>query len=468
MKHYDMLFIHPSAQMSAPQFIVMPMGLLSIINELKDFDVKAVNVGLELSLNKNFDLKTFLESIEFDRVGIDLHWHEHAYSALEIARLCKEVNPHCLVVVGGLTASYFAEEILNFCSSIDVVVKGEAEEVVLHLLKEKDMAEIPNIVYRNNGIKRTMMTPPHSLDGFNFSRLVNLDHFEEYLKCSIHAHSRTRFWYDFWLLIGRGCIYDCSYCGGGKSAQNKIFRRDTLTFRSVDHVIDDLKYLQDLGVHIVCPSHDLMLAGKKYWSTLFESMKNEGIYMGMYLEVFQLADKLFIEELASVCDARFTTVVITVLSGSEEVRMKNGKYFSNHDYFECIEYLEKCHINHIPYFATGLPFETRETFQETMVMTEKILSNYNPSYLFCTPLRLDPGSPMYEHPEEYGVIKHYKTFADYYDRCKKRAENLPYDYMGYHTELMSQEMVMDMQNQWDMMIKENSKAVQSMEALHFL
>lgn len=468
--NYDMLLIHPSANVSSPQFIVMPMGLVSLMNELDEYAVGAVNIGLEMCLNRNFDLNQFLRQHHFDKVGIDLHWHEHTFSALQIASLCKEVNPDCSVILGGFTASYFAEEILQFCSSVDVVVSGEAEEVIPQLLKKNELSHIPNVVYRENGhIKKTPVRPLSSLDNFNFSNIVRLHHWEEYLKCSIHAHSKTRFWHDFWLCTGRGCTYECSYCGGAHTTQERICGRHGITFRSVDAVMQDLIHLQDLGVHVVCPSHDISLAGEKYWKELFTSMKEEGISMGMYLEVWQLPPKEFVKALAAACNPKFTTICVTLLSGSERVRRENGKHFSNEDFFDCTHIVEDCSMNHAPYFATGLPFETLETFQETLTMSEKIVTEFNPCAVFCTPLRLDPGSPMYEDPEKYKIVKHYQNFTDYYNKCKNRAENLPYDPIGYHTEFLDQMSIMNMQNQWETAMSKHSQVLgSSTDSLHFV
>ena len=469
MNHCDVLFIHPSAHTSSPQFIVMPMGLVSLMNELRDYTVSAVNVGLEMCLNKSFDLEQFLKGQECDFVGIDLHWHEHAYSSLNIARMCKEVNPDTTVFLGGFTASYFAEEILQTTNDVDIIVRGEAEEAVPQLVQKKKLSSIPNLVYRDNGhIKKTPVTPLPSLDDLNFSNIQALYHWEEYLKASIHNYAKTRFWYDFWLCTGRGCAYECSYCGGAHTAQKNLCMREKMTFRSVDAVIKDLIRLQEMGVHVVCPSHDISLAGKNYWQDLFAQLKKEDIYMGMYLEVWQLPDKEFIEELASVCDPRFTTVVITLLSGSESVRRENGKYFSNQEFFDLVQTIEGCYMNYTPYFATGLPFETRETFKETLSMTENLQSHYHPCAVFCTPLRLDPGSPMYENPQKYKIIKHFHTFADYYDKCKKRAENLPYDPTGYHTEFLDGKTIIEMQHEWESVMKSPMGSGSSMDSLHFV
>jgi radical SAM superfamily enzyme YgiQ (UPF0313 family) len=472
MKHYDIVFIHPSSRTSSSQFILMPMGMISLMNELDEYDVISVNIGLEMSLDPQFDLESFLKTIEYDFVGIDLHWHEHAYTALETARICKKVNPNCLVVLGGLTASYFAEELLCIFQHVDVVISGEAEESIGLLLKKEDFSRIPNLVYRQQGhIKKTPVRVPPSLDSFNFSRIVHLNHWEEYLKCNINMHLKARPWCDFWLCTGRGCIYNCSYCGGGRDAQKRICNRDSIFFRSVERVIEDLSYLQERGVHVVNFSQDIHLAGRTYWEPLFAAMKKEGISLGLYLEVFQLVDRGFIEELASACDLRFSTVVITLLSGSEDVRMANGKNFSNQEYYRCAEYLEAQRINHIPYFATGLPFETLETFQETLAMTENLLNRLNLQLLFCTPLRLDPGSPMYERPDHYQVIPHFRSFSDYYDNCRKRDERLLYDYSGYHTTTLSVDEIMKTQSQWEATVKNTMSSAPGLPEralIHFL
>ncbi len=465
MKHYDMIFIHPSGQISSPQFITMPMGVFSLMNELDEYDVKAVNVGLEMSLDSDFEVTRFMKTFDFDRVGIDLHWHEHAYSAIEIARTCKEINPDCFVVLGGLTASYFAEEILSLFECVDAVIAGEAEESLPLLLKGEEFSSIPNLVYRNGEkIKKTSIRPPSTLDSFNFSRMESLHHWEEYLKCNIDTYLKSRFWCDFWLCTGRGCMYDCSYCGGGQKAQKRINGRDGILFRSPDKVVEDLLYLQEIGVHVVNFSHDISLAGRKYWEQLLSAVKREGVFMGLYLEVWQLPGRDFIEKTASVWDPRFTTMVITLLSGSEHIRKENGKRFSNYSYYKCVEVLEKYRINHIPYFATGLPFETLETFKSTLDMTEKLLKEFNLGLIFCTPLRLDPGSPMYEAPKKYGIIPHYRSFADYYERCMKREKNLPHDSIGYTTMFLPE--IMELQNQWDALIRDQSD--RASDSLHFL
>ena len=470
MDHYDMLFIHTSALPASPHFIVMPMGFVSVMNQLEDFTVKAVNVGLEMCLDKNFDLKTFLKTIDFDWAGIDLHWHEHAYSALQAATVCKEVNPECSVMLGGFTASYFAEEILKSCSDVDVIVSGEAEETVPCLLQHTDVSSVPNVVYCQDGhIKKTPVNPVSSLDEYDFATITDLHHWEEYLKCSIHGYTKTRFWHDFWLCTGRGCSYECSYCGGASSAQEHICKRQTMTFRSVDAVIRDLQKLQNMGVHVVCPSHDISLAGEQYWEALFSAMKKAEIYMGFYLEVWQLPHKKFIEALASACDPRFTTIVVTLLSGSEDIRRKNGKYFSNNDYYELIHKIDDVEMNHAPYFATGLPFETEETFQKTLTMTETLIKEENPCVIFCTPLRLDPGSPMYENPQKYNIVKHFETFHDYYNKCKMRAENIPYDPTGYHTAYLDEKTIIALQHQWESLLRENPiGSGSSMDGLHFV
>ena len=60
-------------------------------------------------------------------VMIDLHWYEHAYGAMDVMRACKHVWPDVPVLLGGLTVSRFAEEIMARFDAVDYVIRGDPE-----------------------------------------------------------------------------------------------------------------------------------------------------------------------------------------------------------------------------------------------------------------------------------------------------------------------------------------------------
>ena len=58
---------------------------------------------------------------------IDLHWAEHALGVLDAAARVRAAWSGARIVVGGLTATRFAAELLQISPEVDGVVVGDAE-----------------------------------------------------------------------------------------------------------------------------------------------------------------------------------------------------------------------------------------------------------------------------------------------------------------------------------------------------
>ena len=482
MKKFNVLFLHPSAHPDRPLFITMPMGMISMMNRLKsNCNVQAINIGLEMSFDREYKICDELEKTDFNIAAIDLHWHEHSFTSLETARLCKEVNPECTVVLGGITASIFAKDILSEFNHVDAIITGDGEIPLTVLLKSvqnesssgKNYSNIPNLVYRSGkGIRRNpVMCIANQDSSENYTDITSLKHWEEYLKSNINFYSKNQFWYSYWLSIAKGCRYNCSFCGGGRHVHNKIFNRASIFFRHVNQLIRDIKDLRDLGVHTVNFSHDPQMAGRKYWQTLFRRLREEKIEIGAYIEIINLPAEEFAKEFERTFALEFSTLAITPLSGSEKIRMKNGKDFTNKALLNKIELQEKLGIPYALYFATGLPFENEISFEKTLHLAEKVSSGSHLKMIFNTPFTLDPGSPMYNNPEKYGVFPHLRSFNDYYERCEKRANGEAFDLFGYHTENLSTRKMMKLQERWNKFIESKLPEIignSTMSNLNFL
>ena len=102
----------------------------------KGWQVQGLNFPLEIMLNTGFNLDQWLAVIESPRlVMIDLHWYEHSFGAIDIARHVRRILPEAKIVIGGLTATYFAEEILQTHREIDYVIRGDGEIPLLKLVE---------------------------------------------------------------------------------------------------------------------------------------------------------------------------------------------------------------------------------------------------------------------------------------------------------------------------------------------
>ena len=461
------LYLHPAKQgvdykpdANMGRFYgLIPVGVAGLVNVLREngIPVRGVNYPQEKQLDKNFNLRSWLSSRQGVRVIlIDLHWYEHSYGAINIAQLCKQVIPWAWIVLGGLTASGFAHEILERFPEIDFIIRGDAEKPLLELVQcllsavshstaQLRLGDIPNLSYRSedgifeNTLSYTAAT--EELDTLNFADIDFMDHYAEYYvseyvvldaEKALNALPTNPF-KGRWLTSARGCRYQCSYCGGNKDAHKRLAGRTGLVTRSPHKLVDDLRKLTQAGVIQASMSFDLAEIGADYWREFFSLLRGSGLKISIYNEFFQLPESAFIDDFAQSVDLSHACVVLSPLSGNEKVRRLNGKHFSNRALFDTLEYLSRYNIYLLVYFSLNLPGETEETFKETLNLANEIYEFYPPAALriLNTVHTLDPFSPMNLFPDKYEIVSSMTSFMDFYTYCRETQFNNP----GARTEL---------------------------------
>src|SRR5690606_18774808 len=223
-----------------------------------------------------------------------------------------------------------------------------------------------------------------------------------------------------WLTIGRGCVFNCIYCGGGKQSHETLAGRVGYVIRSPEAVAADVERLKRAGFHQVALSLDLATFGPAWWQEFFGILRRKQIRIGIYNEFFQLPSREFIEELGATADLQHTEVAISPLSGDEQVRRQNGKFYSNERFLRMLGDLKRLKIPLFVYFSLNLPGESFKTFKRTLELAHAVGQNY-PAHLLrmLNPCHtLDPVSPMSRNPDAYGMVVHYHTFRDYYEYCR--------------------------------------------------
>jgi len=98
---------------------------------------RIVNLALKMLNRDDFDAEKFIEKLKPGVFAIDLHWLVHVQGSLEVAKICKKFHPDVPVVLGGLSATYFSEEILKKFPEVDYVIKGDSTEPLMLELIER-------------------------------------------------------------------------------------------------------------------------------------------------------------------------------------------------------------------------------------------------------------------------------------------------------------------------------------------
>ena len=455
----DVLYVHPAkqdvdfyvshqavrdVQMGRPYGLI-PMGVPALVNVLRDagIEVRGISYPLERELSHRFDLRQWLRTQSQARVVlIDLHWYEHSYGAISAAHVAKEALPDAWVILGGLTASGFAREILERFPVIDFIVRGDAEQPLLTLVRRcldisisqiPRVTDIPNLTYRQgdavveNPIGYCAAT--EDLDKLDYADLGFLDHqleyfVHEYLVTDLkkaRAALETNPFLGRWLSTARGCKYECSYCGGCKSAHRALARRDGIVPRSPEVVVDEIERLAASGVHQVSLSYDIAELGDDYWRQFFSLLRRRNLKIGLYNECFQLPSVRFVKGFARVADVEHSCLAFSPLSGSMRVRRLNGKIFTNIDLINILDYLNMTNIFALIYFSLNLPGETDETLGESIAFAQQMYDLYPASRIriMNSCHTLDPLSPMAVHPEKYAINVTMHNFDDWYTYCRE-------------------------------------------------
>ncbi len=457
----------------------MPVGVVGLLNLLQQYGWKVVglNLPVELLLQPTFDFKRWLRSHHAPRlVMVDLHWYEHSFGAIAVAQAVKAVWPQVPLVLGGLTASIFAAEIMEHFPEVDYVIGGDAE-APLRLLAEHccrdhslPLSDIPNLTYQENGQirqnPRTYHASATDLDQLDFVTTSWLHHWESYAALQYSGagtmalrQPRLR---GHWLSIGRGCVFDCIFCGGSKTAHQQFAGREGIVLRSVGRVTEDIQRLHAGGFHQIAFSLDLAILPSAYWQELFSLLRERDVHIGLYNEFFQLPSDEFLEVFAKTADPAHTEVAISPLSGNEEIRRRNGKFFSNQRLLRVLERLKQHGIPIFVYFSLNLPGEIPQTFKETLELATQIGRLYPPRLLrmLNSCHTLDPLSAMSRTPEAFGVQVHYRTFQDYYTYCRGTAWQPRFVTRGQHRgyEMVGRpaQIVEEMARQWDAFASQQS------------
>lgn len=482
----DILYVHPAKQevdarydkfKSSSPYPFIPVGVVGLVNLLRSqgWDVQGINLPVELILQPTFDFKAWMAASNTPKlVMIDCHWYEHCFGSMEAARACKEIWPNTPIVVGGLTASNFAEEILTNHPYVDYVVRGDAETPLTGLSayccgkEPAELENIPNLVYRHGGRiiqnQRAYFADSAMLDSLDFVTLEWLKNWRSYAAIQYSGSGnlaiRDHKYQGHWLTVGRGCVFNCIYCGGGKKSHSSLAGRSGYVVRDPANVVDDIARLKTLGYHQVSLSLDPATFKPEWWRTFFGLLREREIKIGIYNEFFQSPSKDFLAEFAKTVDLAHTEVAISPLSGNEAVRKKNGKFYSNQKFLQMLRTLKTYEIPIFIYFSLNLPGETPQTFRDTLYLAKDIGALY-PHHLLrmLNPCHtLDPVSPMSRQPDAFKMDVHYTTFQDYYEYCRgtgwEPRQVIRGQHRGFEMHERPTTTVEQMAQVWDMFAKQ--------------
>jgi B12-binding domain/radical SAM domain protein len=439
---------------SMPVFEMYPVGFTSMASYLErhGYRVRIINLAHRMLRSKSFSVERELARLHPLAFGIDLHWLPHAQGALAIAQLCKQLHPDIPVLFGGFSSTYYHEELIRR-PEVDYVLRGDStEEPLLQLIGHlatgrNELASIPNLTWRDSsGIHANPLTyVPETLDRFDIDYGYVMRSVARYL--DLNGVIPFLGWMDYPItaaLTCKGCSNTCNTCGGSAFTSRRSYGRSRPAFRSPKDLARDVRRIAEFSHGPVFILGDLRQPGDDYAEQFLAALGKAP--SRLMLEVFEPAPRSFYEKVASV--APDFTMEISLESHDDEVRRAFGRRYTAAAAEESIAAALDCGCaRYDVFFMIGLPKQTAASVLGTVDYCQHLLERFSeggkPRVLpFLSPLApfLDPGSPVFENPEQFGYRLFHRTLEEH-----RRALLSPsWKYvLNYETQWLSRDEIVD-------------------------
>ncbi|MGB2879709.1 MAG: radical SAM protein [Candidatus Omnitrophota bacterium] len=336
-------------------------------------------------------------------------------SALKIARICKEVDPGIVTVMGGPHVTYNVNEVFSDSTDVDVVVRGEGEwtmlDIMEHVRENKPLDDVAGITFRKKG--KIKHNPDRPLG--NLEELPPVD----YSKVNPDFLSNCRFFMTF----TRGCRFNCSYCVESK------FWGHCVRYRSVEAIMNEMRFINENQEGDIYFLARVFNHPEDFFYELCDRMRSLRFAEGREVAAMVGAANLPREHVEAMKEAGINTIVIAVESASPEILKRMRKGISFDLVVEKCRMIKEYDMTIGTFWIMGHPGETEETARVSLdamaYLWEQGLSDRQEIALF-TPY---PGLPMLKNPEKEGfrfITDDYGMFSRF-DRPVIELTTLPYD-----------------------------------------
>lgn len=363
-----------------------PLGIYTLKAYLNKYgyDVKASHV-----INNN-DLKEMKDTIKLKSpklIGLSATTYEFR-QAINMAKLCKSINPQIPIIIGGPHVSFNYEEALEH-KEIDIVSRYEGEETLKELLESfsngwfSNLEAIKGIAYRKD--KEIVVTPDREY--IDLDKVPTIDY---------NDIDTSRYNQKGVLITSRGCVGRCIFC----AAASGVFGR--FRQRSAGYVFQDmydLYHKYDISqINILDNSFTVNKTRTQEICNLI--IKNK---LPIRWNCETRVEGVDRELLTLMKKAGCYSIQYGVESANDKTLANIRKGINIAMIDSAIRLALKVGIEHICCnFIIGLPGDTKETLEETFEYMRRYKDNKS-VHLSVSVLTPYPGTYVYNHANEIGV-----------------------------------------------------------------
>lgn len=227
MTFKNALCVYPHREGVPEKKYCAPIGLEYIAAALKGLIEKITLIDMRFKP----DLSSYIKNDDVDLICLSINWDYQREAAINII---SRIPAGIKVIVGGRDATAYVEELFKRCPNIDIIVRGDGEEIVQDIASGLPLEEISGISYnKGTEIIHNKTRELHSLSNAIYPdrkmRHATYRLLYKNMDCGIDA--------DF-ISTSRGCPYSCKFC---TFTNNPLGQKRPWSGRSAESIIEELK-----------------------------------------------------------------------------------------------------------------------------------------------------------------------------------------------------------------------------------
>jgi radical SAM superfamily enzyme YgiQ (UPF0313 family) len=301
------------------------------------------------------------------------------------------------VVMGGEWVSLAPDQALEHC---DAIVKGEAEYAWPELLED----------FRAGGLRKRVYAT-EKLHDWKGLPLVDYSHLPTWRSDLMGERIYREYYFQFPLLVTRGCPYRCDYCCVAE------FHKSSFRCRPIGDIIEDIRRIKAMGSSTILFMDDNPVGNKRYAKELFKAMIPEKIRWCSQCTI-NIAEDAELLELA----ARSGCFLLSI--GFESIKQSNlaeiNKDWAHADHYSrLMKEIRRKGIQIIALMMVGLDGDRLEDFDRTL---EFLIRNKVSMAKFHLPMPY-PGTRFYDEMDRQGRILTKDWNQYHYGRAVIRPKN---------------------------------------------
>lgn len=303
------------------------------------------------------------------------------------AALAKKILPDVVTMAKGAHFLKFDLDVLAANPMIDMVIRGEPEMTLGEVLSGRQMGEVAGLTWRGpEGIVRNPDRPPmEDLDILPLPARHLVDN-RLYVRPDTGDPLAV-------VKVSRGCPYHCFFCLATPVYGSKV------RMRSPGNIMEEIRN---------CVGH-YKIRDFIFWSDFFtwdrgwvlelcREIRESGLSINWSANT--RAGAIDPEMAQAMKKAGCSLVSVGVESGSQYVLDRLGKGVAIEQVRETFGILRAAGLMTLAYYLVGLPWETRETAEETRRLSLDLDSDFA-SFFVATPF---PGTRFFEYAVKHGLF----------------------------------------------------------------